>query len=360
MTRAPFAAPLSPMEARVREELPGPGAAFKADVGDWAYEPKWDGFRMLAWATGGGGEPRLDSRSEKPLLRYFPELLPAVEALPEGTVVDGEVIHVLPSGRTDFDTLSQRIHPADSRIRMLAVQTPAQLVAFDLLAVEGEDLRARPYTERRARLEELVAGLAHPWHLTPATRDRDEAAQWMVAFDSAGCDGIVAKRLDGVYVEGKREMVKVKLRRTIDAVVGGYRVHKEGDRVGSLLLALYDPAGELHFVGHTSGFSDEDRVALLDRLRPLEVGAADEHWGEHARRPDEVSRWNAGKPLESIALQPELVCEVSVDQFTGIRFRHAARFVRWRPDREASSCHLDQIEPEPGPTFDDLTAAATG
>lgn len=349
MTAVPFVPPLAPMEARVKDELPS---------GAWAYEPKWDGFRVVAWAGAGGEDVRLDSRSQKPLLRYFPELRPALEALPPGAVVDGEVIHVLASGRTDFDTLSQRIHPADSRIQMLAAETPAQLVAFDLLALDGEDLRGLPYSDRRARLEALVAGLDHPWHLTPATTDRAEAERWMVAYDSAGCDGIVAKRVDGVYVEGKREMVKVKLRRTIDAVVGGYRVHKLGDRVGSLLLALYDSAGELHFVGHTSGFSDEDRVELLDRLRRLEVEQEQEHWGEHARRPDEVSRWNAGKPLESVALRPELVCEVSVDQFTGIRFRHAARFVRWRPDREPASCHLDQIEPEPGPAFDDLVAAA--
>jgi len=360
VSAVPFAPPLSPMEARVRDELPGPAADFKADVGDWAYEPKWDGFRALAWAGGDGAEVRLDSRSQRPLLRYFPELRGALDALPAGTVVDGEIIHVLASGRTDFDTLSQRIHPAESRVQLLADETPTQLVAFDLLASEGEDLRQRPYTERRERLEDLVARLAHPWHLTPATRDREEAARWMVAYDSAGCDGIVAKRLDGVYVEGKREMVKVKLRRTIDAVVAGYRVHKLGDRVGSLLLALYDDAGELHFVGHTSGFSDEDRVALLPRVRALEVTPEAEHWGEHARRPDEPSRWNAAKPLETVGLRPELVCEVSVDQFTGIRFRHAARFVRWRPDREPASCHLDQIEPEPGPTFTDLVRTTEG
>jgi len=345
VTGIPFAAPLAPMEAKVRDELPGTG---------WAFEPKWDGFRVLAWAP---PERRLDSRQSKPLLRYFPELTEAVEHLPAGTVVDGEVVYVGPQGRTDFDVLSQRIHPADSRIRMLAEQTPAQLVAFDLLADRGEDLRAAPYEQRRERLVMLAPQLPPPWRLTPATTDLDTAQRWMVEFDSAGCDGIVAKRLDSVYVEAKREMVKVKLRRSIDCVVAGYRVHKEGDRIGSLLLALYDEQGELHFVGHTSGFSDIDRVALLDRLRTLE---ASDPYGEWARRPDEPSRWNNAKPLDSVPLRPELVCQVSVDQFTGIRFRHASRFERWRPDKSATpqDCPLSQIEPEAGPRFDDLVTAA--
>ncbi len=340
MSGFPFPPPLAPMEAKVKDALPGAG---------WAYEPKWDGFRVLAWAL---PEGRLDSRQQKPLLRYFPELAGAVEGLPHGTVVDGEVVFVGPEGRTDFDVLSQRIHPADSRIRLLAEQTPAQLVAFDLLADRGRDLRGVPYADRRARLEALAPELPQPWRMTPATTDRDTAERWMVEFDSAGCDGIVAKRLDGVYVEAKREMVKVKLRRSIDCVVAGYRVHKLGDRVGSLLLALYDEAGELHFVGHTSGFSDEDRVALLDRVRPLE--AADPY-GEGARRPDTPSRWT-GEPLESVPLRPELVCQVSVDQFTGIRFRHASRFERWRPDKSATpqDCPLSQIEPAAGPRFEDL------
>lgn len=343
MSGFPFPPPLAPMEAKVKDELPGAG---------WAYEPKWDGFRVLAW---GLPEERLDSRQQKPLLRYFPELASALAGLPPDTLVDGEVVFVGPQGRTDFDVLSQRIHPADSRIRMLAEQTPVQLVAFDLLADRGVDLRDVPYAERRARLKALAPQLPSPWHLTPATTDRDTAERWMVEFDSAGCDGIVAKRLDAVYVEGKREMVKVKLRRSIDCVVAGYRVHKEGDRVGSLLLALYDEAGQLHFVGHTSGFSDEDRVALLDRVRPLESG---DPYGEEARRPDTPSRWT-GQPLESVPLRPELVCQVSVDQFTGIRFRHASRFERWRPDKSATpqDCPLSQIEPEAGPRFEDLVTA---
>jgi len=331
------------MEARVRDELPTEG---------WAYEPKWDGFRMLAWS---GEEVRMDSRNHRPLLRYFPELKPALAQLPAGTVVDGEVVYVA-SGRTDFDILSQRIHPAESRIQLLSRQTPAQLVAFDLPAHDGEDLRQAPYQERRARLESLLGDLDAPWHLTPATRDLATAGRWAVEFDSAGCDGIVAKRLDGPYVEGKREMVKVKLRRTIDAVVGGFRIHKLGDRVGSLLLGLYDAEGQLHFVGHTSGFPDEERIALLDRLAPLRDLDA---FGSEARHPGEPSRWNNEKAMEWVSVRPELVCEVSVDQFTGVRFRHAARFERWRPDKDPPECNLDQIEPPPGPAFDDLVREAT-
>ncbi|MGH3664863.1 MAG: ATP-dependent DNA ligase, partial [Egibacteraceae bacterium] len=254
----PFPPPLSPMEARVRTSLPEPPG--------WAYEPKWDGFRCLAW---GGLSARLDSRNAKPLLRYFPELRPALAQLPEGVVVDGEVL-VVREGKSDFDALQQRIHPAESRIELLAGQTPAQLVAFDLLALDGDDLRPRPFAERRERLAALADGLGDPWHLTPSTTDVDQGRRWFSEFESAGCDGIVAKQLDGCYVEGERAMVKVKHRRTVDTVIGGYRLHKEGDRVGSLLLGLYDGAGRLHFIGHCSGFGDADRVALLQRLQAHE------------------------------------------------------------------------------------------
>ncbi|MPZ86499.1 MAG: ATP-dependent DNA ligase [Nitriliruptorales bacterium] len=356
MSDWPFPPPRTPMEARVRDELPDTGSARGQAPGGWGYEPKWDGFRALSWSGRPGsapeadGDARLDSRNHRPLLRYFPELRGALEQLPAGCVVDGEVVYVQ-GGRTDFDVLSQRIHPAESRIAKLSVETPAQLVAFDLLAIDGEDLRPAPYRERRERLEALVGGLERPWHLTPATRDRTVAEQWFTAFDSAGCDGIVAKQLDEPYVEGKRHMIKVKLRRTIDAVVGGYRMHKLGDRIGSLLLGLYDQAGQLHFVGHCSGFSDEERVALLDRITPLRV---EDGFGNEARRPGEPSRWANEKTLEWYAVRPELVCEVSVDQFTGIRFRHASRFERWRPDKEPQDCAMDQIEPPPGPSFDDL------
>ena len=346
MTGAPFAPPLEPMEARVRETLP---------TGDLAYEPKWDGFRALAWGADGTGDERLDSRKTRPLLRYFPELRPLLEALPRDAVVDGEIVCVR-GGRTDFDALSQRIHPAESRINRLAAETPCELVAFDLLAWDGDDLRERPYAERRGRL--LAADLPAGWHTTPSTTDPELADRWMVDFDAAGCDGIVAKRLDGPYVEGRREMIKVKLRRSIDAVVGGYRWHKLGDRVGSLLLGLYDERGEMHFVGHTASFSDDDRKALLGRVRPLEV-AQDEGFGD-ARRPGEPSRWDNDRTLEWVALRQELVCQVSVDQFTGHRFRHAARFERWRPDKEAdpNDCPLSQIAPPPGPDFGALVGGS--
>jgi ATP-dependent DNA ligase len=329
------------MEARVQAMLPAPPG--------WAYEPKWDGFRALAWS---GARRRLDSRNGKPLLRYFPELEPALEALPAGTVVDGEVVVVV-EGTTNFDALSQRIHPAQSRISRLAVETPATLVAFDFLADRGEDLRRAPFRVRRERLAGLISGLA-PWHLTPSTTDVAVAERWFTAFESAGCDGIVAKKVDGPYRAGQRDMVKVKHRRTVDTVIGGYRVHKDGDRVGSLLLGLYDPAGQLHFIGHCSGFGAADRITLLERLRPLD---AETGFGEGVRRPGEESRWSAGKDLSWVPVRPELVCEVSYDQLTGDRFRHATRFERWRPDKDPAACTLDQLERPEGATFADVVAS---
>lgn len=334
----PFEPPVTPMEARVRDALPEePG---------WAYEPKWDGFRAVAW----GGLDRLDSRNQRPLLRYFPELEPALAALPAGAVVDGEVVVVV-GGATDFDALQNRIHPAASRIAKLAAETPAELVAFDLLASGGEDLRARPLAERRERLTALAATLPEVWHLTPSTTDIAEATRWFTEFESAGCDGIVAKRLDGPYLEGERAMVKVKHRRTADVIVGGYRVHKDGGKVGSLLLGLYNTAGQLHFIGHCSGFGDANRTALLERLRPLEQ---DSSFGEDARHPGAPSRWSAGKDLSWIPVRPEFVCEVSYDQLTGERFRHATRFERWRPDKDPQQCTLDQLERPEGPAFTDV------
>lgn len=338
----PFDPPVIPMEARVRDRLPDPPG--------WAYEPKWDGFRAVAW----GGLGQLHSRNQRPLLRYFPELEPALAALPAGAVIDGEVVVVV-AGATDFDALQNRIHPAASRIAKLSVETPAELVAFDLLAVEGEDLRAQPFAERRERLAALVAALPEAWHLTPSTTDAAEAARWFTEFESAGCDGIVAKRLDGPYAEGERAMVKVKHRRTVDVVIGGYRVHKDGGKVGSLLLGLYTTAGQLHFIGHCSGFGDADRAALLERLQPLEEQAS---FGEDARHPGSPSRWSAGKDLSWTPVRPELVCEVSYDQLTGERFRHATRFERWRPDKDPRQCALDQLERPGGPAFSDVVASS--
>ena len=352
------------MEAKVSARFPEPPG--------WAYEPKWDGFRALAWSGSPGAklpgaelpadklpgdEPRLDSRNRRPLLRYFPELVPALEALPEATVVDGEVIVVIEDA-TDFEALQQRIHPAASRIARLAAETPAQLVAFDLLALRGEDLRARPFEERREQLRAVLGELGPPWSLTPSTRDLDEARRWHVAFEAAGCDGIVAKRLDGRYVEGKREMLKIKHRRTVDVVIGGYRVHKEGDRIGSLLLGLYDPSGQMHFVGHSSGFSDEDRVALLRRFEQLR---SDDSFGSPdagARRPGAESRWARGRDTDWVPVEPAVVAEVSYDQVTAGRFRHATRLERWRPDKDAAECTLDQLARSEGVGFGKVVAGA--
>jgi ATP-dependent DNA ligase len=338
----PFEPPITPMEARVRDHLPGPEG--------WAYEPKWDGFRAIAW----GGLRRLDSRNQRPLLRYFPELEPAVDAVPAGAVVDGEVVVVV-EGATDFDALQNRIHPAESRIRLLSVQTPAELVAFDLLALDGVDLRSRPFAERRQLLVGFIAALPPIWHLTPSTTDIDEASRWFTEFESAGCDGIVAKLLDGEYVEGERAMVKVKHRRTVDVVIGGYREHKDGGKIGSLLLGLYNAAGQLHFIGHCSGFGNADRVELLQRLRPLEVTSS---FGEDARAPGAPSRWSGDKDLSWTPVRPELVCEVSYDQLTGDRFRHATRFERWRPDKDPPACTLDQLDRPEGPVFADVVASS--
>lgn len=336
----PFAAPIETMEARVRASWP--------EQPDWAYEPKWDGFRAVSWSD----PVRLDSRNQKPLLRYFPELAPALEQLPDGTVVDGEVVVVLADG-LDFDALSQRIHPAASRVKLLAESTPAQLVAFDLLAVDGSDLRDRPFGERRERLEEVLDRLDHPWNLTPSTSDLEVAKDWFRSFEAAGCDGIVAKRLEGPYVGGKREMLKIKHRRTVDCVVGGYREHKDGGKIGSILLGLYAGSGELHFIGHCSGFSDHDRVAILEQLAEIR---SEDSFGEEVRRPGGESRWSGGKDLSWVPVEPGVVVEVSYDQLTGGRFRHATRFERWRPDKDPDHCAMDQLVRPEGPGFDEVVS----
>ena len=328
------------MEAKTTEKWP---------EGDFAYEPKWDGFRAVAW----GGDIRLDSRNQRPLLRYFPELEPALAQLPSGTVVDGEVVVVL-SDATSFDALQLRIHPAESRIARLTVEIPAQLIAFDLLALAGEDLRELPFRARRERLVELAASLEAPWNLTPSTTDIVMAKRWFHEYEPAGCDGIIAKPLRQGYVHGKRAMIKIKHRRTIDCVVGGYRVHKDGDRIGSLLLGLYNEAGELHFIGHCSGFSDHDRVAILEQLEQLKV---DESFaGEEVRVPGAESRWSAGKDLGWVPIMPGVVVEISYDQLEGNRFRHATRFHRWRPDKDAAACTMDQLERPTGAGFSEVVS----
>jgi ATP-dependent DNA ligase len=326
------------MEAKVSEQWP---------KGDFVYEPKWDGFRSISWSS---PEDRIDSRNQRPLLRYFPELTPALGQLPEGTVVDGEIVVVV-DGATDFDSLQQRIHPAVSRINMLSEQTPAELVAFDLLADRGEDLRERPFRERRERLVELAGTLGDPWHLTPQSDDQSIAMEWFDGFESAGCDGIVAKDPDLAYQHGKRAMIKIKHRRTVDCVVGGFREHKDGGKIGSLLLGLYDDKGELHFMGHCSGFGNADRVQIFERFKELIVG---DSFGGHARAPGAVSRWSAGKDLDWTPVTGDVVVEISYDQLEGDRFRHATRFHRWRPDKEAMQCTMDQLERPEGPGFRDV------
>lgn len=326
------------MEAKTSENWPR---------GEHVYEPKWDGFRSLSWSA---PELRLDSRNKKPLLRYFPELAPALEQLPAGTVVDGEIVVVI-EGVTDFDTLQQRIHPAESRINKLAAETPAELVAFDLLAFEGDDLRELPFKERRERLVDLASRLEFPWHLTPQTDSEEVAKEWFDEFEPAGCDGIIAKKPDLTYQHGKRAMVKIKHRRTIDVVVGGFREHKDGGKIGSLLLGLYNEEGDFHFIGHCSGFPDVDRVEIYERFMELQ---ADDSFDEAARAPGGPSRWSSGKDNSWTPVQPGVVVEVSYDQLEGDRFRHASRFHRWRPDKDAAQCTMDQLERPEGAGFRDV------
>lgn len=334
----PFEAPVETMEAKVSEKWP---------KGEYVYEPKWDGFRSLSWSA---PEIHIDSRNKRPLLRYFPELQPALEQLPDGTVVDGEIVVVV-DGAIQFDALQQRIHPAESRIELLSRETPAELVAFDLLAVGGEDLRDTPFSERRERLVDLFSSLQYPWHLTPQTDDEDTARAWFDEFEPAGCDGIIAKKPDLSYQHGKRAMIKIKHRRTIDVVVGGFREHKDGGKIGSLLLGLYNDDGDFHFIGHCSGFPNTDRVEIYERFKELE---ADESFDAAARAPGAESRWSAGKDSSWTPVQPGVVVEVSYDQLEGDRFRHASRFHRWRPDKDAAACTMDQLERPAGASFGEV------
>jgi ATP-dependent DNA ligase len=351
--RLPFDPPIEPMLAKAADGLP-PGDG-------WLFEPKWDGFRALVFRD--GDELLIQSRDLKPLDRYFPELqAPLGAALPERCVVDGEVV-IARDGALDFEALLLRIHPAASRVRLLAAETPASYVAWDLLALGDEDLRGVPQGERRMRLERVLGGATPPIHLTPATTDRALAADWFARFEGAGLDGVVAKRLDGTYQPGKRAMVKVKHARTADCVVAGFRWHKNGPgtHVGSLLLGLYDEAGTLHSVGITATFTWERRAALAVELAPLREGALDDHpwreWAEWAsfgdadasgqRLPGATSRWNRGKDLTWEPLRIERVVEVGYDHLQGSRFRHATRFRRWRPDKPPADCRYDQLEVTP-------------
>ncbi len=317
---------------------------------EWAYEPKWDGFRCIVFRD--GDDIELGSRNQKPLQRYFPEVLgPLRDALPDGAVVDGELVVVTPDG-LNFDLLSMRIHSADSRVQKLAVEIPASFVAFDLLAVGDEDLRGQPFSERRARLEQILANAKPPVHITPLTTDPAVAEQWFERFEGAGLDGVVAKRLEDTYQEDKRTMAKVKHLRTADCVVAGYRDHEDGDGVGSLLLGLYDDTGDLHHVGVASSFAASMRKQLKEEVADLETDARVDHpWGEWAeaqestgQMPGAGNRWNAKKDMSWTPLRAERVAEVAYEHLQGDRFRHTARFQRWRPDRDPESCTYAQLE----------------
>jgi ATP-dependent DNA ligase len=350
--RLPFQPPLEPMLAKPAADLPEGDA--------WLYEPKWDGFRALVFRD--GDEVFTQSRDLKPLDRYFPELAgPLRRALPQRCVLDGEIVIADPGGSLDFDALLLRIHPAESRVRLLAAASPASFVAWDLLALRDEDLRATPQGERRARLETLLGAAVPPIHLTPATRDRALATDWFHRFEGAGLDGVIAKRLDAPYQPGKRAMLKIKHQRTADCVVAGFRWHKDGPGtlVGSLLLGLFDDAGKLNHVGITASFTMARRAELVTELAPLRTNALQGHpwaeWAEWAdatratgqRVPGATSRWNRGRDLSWEPLRPERVVEVAFDHLQGTRFRHATTFLRWRPDRQPSDCRYDQIAETP-------------
>lgn len=332
------------MLAKLSRELP---------VGtDLYYEPKWDGFRCIVFRD--GEDVVLGSRNERPLTTYFPELVASLRAnLPRRCVVDGEIVIAGPHG-LDFDALGQRIHPAESRIRMLSESTPASFVAFDLLALGKSDLRARPYAARRQELEKALAKANPPVHLTPVTTDPVVARDWFARFEGAGLDGVVVKAGDLRYQPDKRVMVKVKHERTADCVVGGFRWHKAGNGIGSLLLGLFDAAGVLHHVGVASGFSVARRKEFVEVLEPYRKDALANHpWNSGSepdgRVPGGQSRWSGGKDLRWDALRPELVVEVSYDHLQGDRFRHATSFVRWRPERDPATCTYAQLD-APVPT----------
>ena len=337
----PVMPPVSPMLAKSVPDIPN---------GALSFEPKWDGFRSIVFRD--GDEVEIGSRNERPMTRYFPEVVEAIKAnLPERCVVDGEIIVVV-GDRLEFEVLQQRIHPAASRVKLLSEQTPASFIAFDLLALGDEDFTGRPFTDRRTALEGALAKAEAPIHLTPATRDRDLAQEWFAQFEGAGLDGVVAKPLGGNYQPDKRVMFKIKHQRTADCVVAGYRVHKSGpDVIGSLLLGLYNDAGELASVGVIGAFPAARRKELFAELQPLVTTFDDHPWAwarqeEGARTPrnSEYSRWNVGKDLSFVPLRPELVVEVRYEHMEGVRFRHTAQFNRWRPDRDPRSCTYEQLE----------------
>ena len=352
--RLPIQPPLEPMLAKLARSIP--------DGDGWLFEPKWDGFRCIVFRDGDRLE--LISRKLRPLGRYFPELLePLRHALPDRCVVDGEIVVAdTERGGLDFDALLQRIHPAESRINRLAAETPAAFVAFDLLAVGDVSLLDEPMADRRSGLVEAIAE-NDVVHVTPATIDRAEADDWFHRFEGAGLDGIVAKTLTATYQPGKRALIKVKHQRSADCAVAGYRIHKDGRGVGSLLLGLFDAVGDMHSVGVAASFSAERRAELLAELEPRTHDALEGHpWRQWAEWDGDTSgaatgggsRWNAGKDLSFVPIRMGLVAEVSFGQLEGRRFRHGVGFVRWRPDRTPESCTYDQLDVADPVSFDDF------
>ena len=343
----PIEPPVEPMLARNTSRLP---------TGDgWLFEPKWDGYRCLVFRD--GDELYLQSRGGKDLTRYFPELLdPLRRMLPARCVVDGEVV-VEVDGVLDFDALGQRIHPAESRVDMLAEQTPADVIAFDLLAVGDEDLRGVPFGSRRERLEQLLGDAESPLHLTPVTPDRDRATDWFERFEGAGLDGVIAKPVGDGYQEGQRALKKLKHQRSVDVVVAGFRWHKSGEGVGSLLLGLHDGDGRLNHIGVASSFTAKRRVELLDELDPHILEDATEHpWAEwmeveahegEQRLPGAPNRWSGKRDQSWVPLDCQQVAEVTCNQLTGGRLRHPAKMQRWRPDRDPASCTYEQLDVAP-------------
>jgi len=338
----PVMPPVKPMLAKSVAKIPP----------DMQYEAKWDGFRAIVFRD--GAEVELGSRTGKPLTRYFPELVQALrERLPARCVVDGEIV-IAREGRLDFDALTERIHPADSRVRMLAEKTPASFVAFDLLALADESLLDVPLADRRALLVMALSGVTAPVHVAPATTDREVAEQWFEQYEGAGLDGVIAKPLTVRYRQDERAMFKIKHERTADVVVAGYRFHKSGPIVGSLLLGLYDDGGILQHVGVSAAFPMKRRAELVEELEPLRMEDVEQHpwaaWSdeaahETARLPGAPSRWSTKKDFSWVPLRPERVAEVAYDHMeNGVRFRHTARFRRWRPDRTAESCTYAQLE----------------
>lgn len=343
----PVVPPVRPMLAKAVAGIP--------DRDDLSFEPKWDGFRCIVFRD--GDDVILGSRNDKPLTRYFPEMPPALrDALPDRCVVDGELV-LISGDRLDFDGLQQRIHPAESRITMLAEQTPASFVAFDLLALDDTDLRPQPFGERRRMLEELLAGVTAPIYLTPATAEPAIAARWFSMVEGAGLDGLIAKPIGDPYQENKRAQFKVKHARTADAAVAGFRMHKDGAGVGSLLLGLHDEHGQLHHVGVAASFTVKRRTELLELLTPLTEGAMENHpwrdWAEaqaHAdgRMPGAPHRWNAQKDHSWVPVRIELVAEVKYGSTLNGRFREVTNLVRWRPDKTPAECTFEQLD-EPIP-----------